>query len=454
MKRMNGESYNAMIERYKRELIEFAKKNGQLYTNTGNESPTADEEMQPNTVIEEEMPQPVQESEAAVVADYEEVGASVPVYSKNRPLPRDYAASSEPYMPPETYTDTEAVNDESTIPVSVNNWSLPGDYAASSEPYIPPETYTNTETENDESTVAVSANNRPLPRDYAASAEPYMPPETYTDTEAVNGESTIAVSANNRPLPRDYAASAEPYMPPETYTDTETVYDDRTIAVYAKNRPLPRDYSLSADSSVVAVSSAHVTEYPKFDNIAIGEWGDDSPQDSVPTVVEPMQIPPSVEAPRLYNPPSGITEAPPPQRQQQQVYSVPDEYTRINPRTGWLKVQVYSARNAVPVQNAHINVSKDLGSHRHTFFEGFTDISGIVSDIALPAPEKSPSVASGRGIPYATYDLDIAHPRFAPISFKDIPVFEGIESLQPVSMQTTDSRQSDFIPGSEPFGMQ
>ena len=37
-------------------------------------------------------------------------------------------------------------------------------------------------------------------------------------------------------------------------------------------------------------------------------------------------------------------------------------------------------------------------------------------------------------IPYATYTVRVTHPHFAPTEFCRVPIFDGIESLQPVAM--------------------
>ena len=54
--------------------------------------------------------------------------------------------------------------------------------------------------------------------------------------------------------------------------------------------------------------------------------------------------------------------------------------------TGNLKVQVFTAYGAIPIQNTNIVVYKDIEEYRVVFFQGVTDISGIISDIKLPAP--------------------------------------------------------------------
>lgn len=66
-----------------------------------------------------------------------------------------------------------------------------------------------------------------------------------------------------------------------------------------------------------------------------------------------------------------------------------DEYKEFQknfPNTGKLKVQVYTAQQAIPVSGVKITVICDATGKRVEFFSGYTDESGIIDDIELPAP--------------------------------------------------------------------
>ena len=111
-----------------------------------------------------------------------------------------------------------------------------------------------------------------------------------------------------------------------------------------------------------------------------------------------------------------------------------EEFERENPARGMLRIQAFAAQQAFPVVNAKIEVEKEFEDGTHTFAEAYTDINGVVENITLPTKDKSLSQAPGGVIPYTTYTVKVSHPHFAPIVFCEVPIFDGIESLQPVAM--------------------
>lgn len=115
-------------------------------------------------------------------------------------------------------------------------------------------------------------------------------------------------------------------------------------------------------------------------------------------------------------------------------YASFEEFAKANPARGLLRIQAFAARQAFPVVNAKIEVEKDFADGTHSFAEAYTDINGVVENIALPTKDKSLSQSPGGVIPYATYTVRVTHPHFAPTEFCRVPIFDGIESLQPVAM--------------------
>lgn len=118
-----------------------------------------------------------------------------------------------------------------------------------------------------------------------------------------------------------------------------------------------------------------------------------------------------------------------------QTYKNYDDFIANNPKFGKLRVQTYAATQVFPIQNARILVEKQFENGTHTFTEEYTDIDGVADEIILPAKSKSLSLTPGEAIPYATYTIKVTHPQFSPITFHNVPIFESIESLQPVAMQ-------------------
>lgn len=126
-----------------------------------------------------------------------------------------------------------------------------------------------------------------------------------------------------------------------------------------------------------------------------------------------------------------------------QTYKNYEDFISSNPKAGKLRVQTYAATQVFPIQNARVIVEKEFDEGKHTFAEEYTDIDGIADEIILPTKSKSLSLTPEETIPYATYTVKVTHPQFSPITFHNVPIFESIESLQPVAMQPL-SRPSVF----------
>lgn len=70
-------------------------------------------------------------------------------------------------------------------------------------------------------------------------------------------------------------------------------------------------------------------------------------------------------------------------------FSKTDDYqgfVGVNPKQGSLKVMAFTAYQAIPIENAEIIITKEIGGNNVLFFRGYTDSSGIIDNISLPAP--------------------------------------------------------------------
>jgi|LSQX01.3.fsa_nt_gb hypothetical protein len=111
-------------------------------------------------------------------------------------------------------------------------------------------------------------------------------------------------------------------------------------------------------------------------------------------------------------------------------YESLDEFLRENTKTGTLRVQVAAAEQSFPISNAEVSVTKTFGKETHTFFNLFTDISGIAAGMTLPAPDRAFSAYPSALAPYATYDITVSHPRFVTVIERNSAIFDGIETIQ------------------------
>lgn len=84
-----------------------------------------------------------------------------------------------------------------------------------------------------------------------------------------------------------------------------------------------------------------------------------------------------------------------------------------NSDIGTLKVNVYTAGGVIPLANAHILITKRIGNYNVLFYNGITNVLGIVDNISLPTP---PRVTNNVDIPeYTLYEISALH-----IGYQDI----------------------------------
>lgn len=111
-------------------------------------------------------------------------------------------------------------------------------------------------------------------------------------------------------------------------------------------------------------------------------------------------------------------------------------YLSANPETGTLRIETFASDRAFAVPSARVMVFLPLDSGNVTLYDGITDISGSSERIILPAPPRSLSESPNNGniLPYSAYTVYIEHPSYVRALFNNVPVFSGIESVQPVQM--------------------
>ena len=122
-----------------------------------------------------------------------------------------------------------------------------------------------------------------------------------------------------------------------------------------------------------------------------------------------------------------------------------DRKTVMDVGTGYLIVRVATARGAIPLENATVNVREAAtpdGEMREEGAKGEgaviaalrTDRDGLAPRIALGAPPRSISESPGRVRPYALYDIDVALDGYQSNYYQNVPVFDTVTSLQTVEL--------------------
>ncbi len=124
-----------------------------------------------------------------------------------------------------------------------------------------------------------------------------------------------------------------------------------------------------------------------------------------------------------------------------------------NPSFGTLIFQVTGGQGVFPIPNAKVHISKELNDRLSFSITVLTDENGKTEPISLPAPDRKLSQSPHNGIVYAVYQAEVTADGYIPTEIRDLPVFDGVTTIQPVNL-TTDFGQppnaADEIEDKEP----
>jgi len=117
------------------------------------------------------------------------------------------------------------------------------------------------------------------------------------------------------------------------------------------------------------------------------------------------------------------------------VYDDYDDFVRQNIGRGSMVFRVYTAREALPVMGARCVISKTINGKVHEIYSLVTDNSGQTRVEMLPAPSRELSQSFDNSVqPFALYDATVTKKNYADVELRNIPVFDGEQSVQRVNM--------------------
>ena len=117
--------------------------------------------------------------------------------------------------------------------------------------------------------------------------------------------------------------------------------------------------------------------------------------------------------------------------------AIKEEYEQFqleNPASGTIKTQVFTAWGTYPVEQAQVDLYKVFPDGDYLISRQYTDRSGQVNPVTVPVYQRSLSESPGDSTPYVSYRIAVTHPGFADAVIEQVPVFEGVTSLQSVNL--------------------
>ncbi len=127
-----------------------------------------------------------------------------------------------------------------------------------------------------------------------------------------------------------------------------------------------------------------------------------------------------------------------------------NDFLVANNESGTMRVEAFAADRSFGIGSARVMIFVELPSGNVAVFDGLTDIDGVTQSIRLPAPPRelsqSPQTGANARLPYSVYSVYVEHPAFVRAVFTNVPVFSGVESIQPVRMLAKSAGTSEPEP--------
>ncbi len=125
------------------------------------------------------------------------------------------------------------------------------------------------------------------------------------------------------------------------------------------------------------------------------------------------------------------------------------EDTAVKPETGGgILVHVRTAGGARPVPGATVLITQLRGADTVLIALQLTDACGDTQEVQVPAP---PSQSHQQFPPYASYDITVHAEGYYRESSTDVPVFEGVVSVQSFDLIPLPAGQTDSLTGAQTF---
>lgn len=235
--------------------------------------------------------------------------------------------------------------------------------------------------------------------------EPLVPPELSVPEPRIESEPEFPYHHEPEMLPPDYNEQRNGIM-------SEPIPAPMSEPAPAPT-PLPASTSTPSPAPTSAPKSAEEYE-PPYSNPQMGENEPNSAQSPE------LEQNGSQSQPRVFSQPE---------------YSSFEDFKSKNSGVGSIIFRVTTAREALPVANAKCVVTKKFGGLVYEIETLYTNQSGNTVPLTLPAPPKSLSQQYDNLVqPFALYDAVVTREGYVDVVLTDIPVFDGIQSVQGVSM--------------------
>lgn len=183
----------------------------------------------------------------------------------------------------------------------------------------------------------------------------------------------------------------------------------RSVEEVLRDYPVPEPYRPEPEEAPPAKRFPYINTEPQAEGILPGVPLVDDLAAAEPTEEEASSIPESDSWPLLVEHPGNMS-------------------------TGYLQIQVTSAREAEPIQGALVTVTRHNGQGEELYVHTQTDRDGMTAIFPVPAVDSALTLEPGIPSPYTSYNIQVYAPGYFRVLNVNAPVYGGNTALQPVQM--------------------
>ena len=104
---------------------------------------------------------------------------------------------------------------------------------------------------------------------------------------------------------------------------------------------------------------------------------------------------------------------------------------------GGLVVRVTTARGAIPLEGAQVNIrsyAKEGEGRGDVLYALVSGTDGKTDLVRLPTVARTDSLSPGNGTPFLTYNIEVFLEGYYSQQYVNVPIFDGIIAVQPADM--------------------
>lgn len=125
-------------------------------------------------------------------------------------------------------------------------------------------------------------------------------------------------------------------------------------------------------------------------------------------------------------------------------YILPENEATTHNGIGYLIVKASTASESIPIAGARVTIY-DNENDNAILYSLITDSSGLSERVSIPTASSTESQAPGNSKPFSTVNIEVIFSGYSPVRFLNVPIFDGILSVQRTNMVPLSENGENFI---------